>query len=69
VNSSGLSDTEKEPLRKAGNTSDLLRMLKELAEPSPQQEALLKELTEGWPQNGVQLTVRAYLTQHLPKFV
>ena len=69
VNSSGLSDTEKEPLRQAGNTSDLLKMLKELAEPSPQQEALLKELTERWPQNGVQFTVQAYLVQHLPKFV
>ncbi len=69
VASSGLSEQDKQELSEAGNTTELLATLKEVGEPSPQQEALLKELTERWPRGGVQSTVRGYLEDRLPKFV
>lgn len=69
VKNSNLKAADKTPLASVSTTTDLIVKIKEIEEPTPQQEALLKELQERWPQGGVQSTVTAYLSKRLPKFV
>lgn len=69
VSSSSLTAPEKSALEAADNTSRLLGLLGSVPEPSPQQEALLKELTARWPEGSAHASAVAYMEELLPQFV
>jgi predicted ATPase len=68
VASSSLSEPEKAALKRE-TTTELLNQLKEIAEPSQRQTALLADLTARWPQGGVQPTAASYFKGRIPQFV
>src|SRR5665213_2472537 len=69
IESSGLDESERETLATIGTGSDLLKALSDIPAPSPQQEALLKELQIRWTEGGIQATAITYLKSRLPNFV
>lgn len=69
VEHSNLNVDEKQEIAEVGSTTDLLKYLKDLDEPSLRQTELLAELNARWPQGGAYASVNAYLNERLPNFV
>jgi energy-coupling factor transporter ATP-binding protein EcfA2 len=60
VKASGLTDAEKGKLAGIANTTDLIKRLQEIEEPSPRQATFLEELTERWGQGEWQPRSRTF---------
>ncbi len=68
IDKSDLDEAEKALLRSATTSFELIKAIKEVAEPSAGQQLFLSDLTERWA-NDVVGVVTSYLKSVLPKFV
>lgn len=69
IKASDLPATEREQLADVTTTSELIKRMKGLDDPSPHQQVFLAELNERFPGSGLGSLITGYLTSLLPTFV